>query len=85
MYIHYIYIAYIGYILYIKHIMFYQQIDIIFDNLFQKYGYTDELMEYKSTLIDVYESESYMIPKELMKKIQVRYFRVDKEGTISSK
>ena len=65
--------------------MFYQQIDIIFDNLFEKYGYTDELLEYKSKLIEVYESESYMIPQELMKKIQVRYFRIDKEGAISSK
>jgi hypothetical protein len=65
--------------------MFYQQIDIIFDNLFQKYGYTDELLEYKNKLIEVYESESYMIPNELMKKIQVRYFRMDKEGAISSK
>lgn len=65
--------------------MFYQQIDIIFDNLFQKYGYTDELLEYKNKLIEVYESESYMIPNELMKKVQVRYFRMDKEGAISSK
>lgn len=61
------------------------EIDNIFDNLFKKYGYTDELIEYKNTLIDSYESESYMISSEMMKKFRVRNFEIDKEGAISSK
>ena len=65
--------------------LIFREIDNIFDKLFQKYGYTDELIEYKNTLIDVYESESYMIPSEIMKKIQVRNFEIDKEDAISSK
>ena len=65
--------------------MFHQHIDIEFDKLFEKYGLTDELINAKSKILKVYDSESYMMSKYILDKIKVRHFQIDREGVVISK
>lgn len=59
---------------------FYEHIDIIFDNLYEKYGLTDELVNYKSQLLTAYEEKKpwYGI------KAKKQHFQIDENGYIRS-
>jgi len=59
---------------------FYEHIDIIFDNLYEKFGITDELVKYKSQLLSSYENEKGCPYKNKSQK----YFQIDKDGYIRS-
>lgn len=64
---------------------FYEQLDIVFDKLYDKYGSTDELMGYKNDLIDIYENENSYRCAELLKYIKPKQFYIDENGYVKTK
>lgn len=60
---------------------FYEHIDIIFDNLYEKYGLSEELIKFKNQLLTVYEENkpryNYIKPKK-------QHFQIDENGYIRS-
>lgn len=60
---------------------FYEHIDIIFDDLYEKYGFTMELMNYKSQLLTAYEGEKPWLYGTKPKK---QHFQIDENGYIRS-
>lgn len=68
--------------LYIKNcIMFQKSLDDIFDIILEKYGYNDELIQMKETLLHDYLSES--CNNNVYKKIRHIDILVNSEGNIS--
>ncbi len=63
---------------------FYEQLDIIFDDLYKKHGLLDELIEYKEALINAYEKE-YNYRNINVKKSTQKQFYIDENGYIKSK
>lgn len=37
---------------------FYQQLDIVFDKLYEKYGFEDNIIDYKQKLLKLYDLEN---------------------------
>ena len=63
---------------------FYEQLDIIFDDLYRKHGLLDELIEYKDALINAYENE-HSYRNIHLKKNTEKQFYIDENGYIKSK
>jgi hypothetical protein len=62
---------------------FYEQLDIIFDDLYSKHGLLDELIQYKDVLITAYEKEhSYHNVYNTQKE---KNWYIDENGCIKSK
>lgn len=61
---------------------FYQQLDIVFDDLYAKYGHTDELFQHKNDLLYVYENERGWRAAEILKMIKPKHWRIDADGKI---
>lgn len=60
---------------------FYEVLDNVFDALFKKEGkISDELIQYKSQLIDVYENEDKYKSKEILKCLTPINWYIDEEG-----
>lgn len=60
---------------------FYEVLDDVFDALFKKEGkVSDELIHYKSQLIDVYENEDKYKSKEILKYLTPINWYIDDEG-----
>jgi len=60
---------------------FYEVLDDVFDALFKKEGkVSDELIQYKSQLIDVYENEDKYKSKEILKYLTPINWYIDEEG-----
>ena len=64
---------------------FYQQIDALFDKLYEKFGFTDEIIEYKQILLRVYEKENHYRNAVKFKHIKPKEFYIDENGYIKSK
>lgn len=63
---------------------FYEQIDIVFDRLYEKYGLTDELIQHKQDLLEIYDKENEYRCKHIMDKLKVRHFYIDENGYVKS-
>lgn len=63
---------------------FYEQLDIVFDQLYEKYGLTDELMQFKSDLLYVYDNERGWRSAELLKLIKPKRWYIDERGRVVS-
>ena len=63
---------------------FYEQLDIIFDDLYKKHGLLDELIEYKDALINAYEKEHSYRNINTKNNIQKQIY-IDENGYIKSK
>jgi hypothetical protein len=61
---------------------FYEQLDIIFDNLYKNYGLLDKLIKYKEILINAYEKEHSYHNIYTKKHTQIY---IDENGYIKSK
>lgn len=60
---------------------FYEVLDNVFDALFKKEGeFTDELIGYKSQLIEVYENEDKNKSKEILKFLTPIHWYIDSDG-----
>lgn len=70
---------------YTKSTNFYEQIDMVFDKLIEKYGLTNEIISYKDDLLDIYENENKYRSAEILKAIKVRHWIIDENGYIKSK
>ena len=65
----------------IESMNFYQVLDNVFDQLFKKEGkITEELLNYKSQILDIYENEDKYKTKEIMKYLKPMHWFIDKEG-----
>ena len=64
---------------------FYEQLDIVFDKLYKKYGFNDELIGYKGDLLHIYENEHKYRSAEILKLIQPKHFYIDENGYVVSK
>jgi hypothetical protein len=62
---------------------FYEQLDVIFDDLYNEYGLIDELIQYKHVLISAYEKEhSYRNAYNTQKE---KNWYIDENGYVKSK
>lgn len=60
---------------------FYEVLDNVFDALFKKEGkISDDLLEYKSQLLDIYENEDKYKTKEIMKYLKPIHWYIDEKG-----
>ena len=64
---------------------FYEHIDIIFDNLYEKFGLTDELIKYKSQLLTSYKNTRPYQHTYIHKNNTEKHFYIDECGCIRSK
>jgi hypothetical protein len=63
---------------------FYEQLDIVFEYFYEKYGFTDEIMKHKVDLLHVYENEHSYRSAELLKALKPKHFYIDENGYIKS-
>ena len=59
---------------------FYEHIDIIFDNLYEKIGWTDELISCKEKLLQAYENDKG--DRHGFLQTKKKSFRIDDDGYI---
>lgn len=64
---------------------FYQQIDMVFDRLIETYGLNDDIITYKSDLLDIYENENKYKSAAILKAIKVKHWIIDENGYIKAK
>jgi len=55
---------------------FFTTIDDVFQNMFDKYGETDELISYKEKLLDSYMNEGKYKAKQILEQIKPRLWTV---------
>lgn len=63
---------------------FYEQMDMVFDRLYEKYGLTDELMGYKNDLLHIYQNENAYKSAHILKLIKPKQWYIDETGCIRS-
>lgn len=61
---------------------FYEQLDIVFDKLYEKHGLTQELMHFKSDLLYVYNNEQGWRSAEILKLIKPKRWYIDEKGYV---
>lgn len=60
---------------------FYEVLDDVFDALFKKEGeFSDELINYKSKLLDIYDNENTYRSKEIVKMLTPMHWYIDNQG-----
>lgn len=64
--------------------MFYETIDSVFDNLYEKYGLSEELVECKEKILYAYENGDKCYTDALAKKLQVKNFMIDENGCVKA-
>lgn len=69
---------------YCKSENFYEQMDMVFDRLYEKFGLTDELMGYKNDILHIYENENAYKSAHLLKLIKPKQWYIDETGCIRS-
>lgn len=62
---------------------FFTTIDDVFQNIFEKYGQTEELIAYKEQLLDSYINEDKYKAKNILQAITPRFWTVSNEGEIT--
>lgn len=62
--------------------MFYQVLDDVFDNLYEKYGFEQDIIDLKQILIEEYENMKNNGVN--MNKCESQYFQIDENGCIKS-
>lgn len=60
--------------------MFYTMVDKIFDEIMEKYGMTEELINMKEQLIDVYQNEDKIKAKHIHNQIKPINFIINKDS-----
>lgn len=60
--------------------MFYTTIDEVFDEIYEKYGLTDQLIAMKERLLYVYTNEEKIKAKQIYEQIRPRYFTINKDN-----
>lgn len=70
---------------YYKSKNFYEQIDMVFDSLYEKYGFIDDIIQYKQDLLEIYENENSYRSADILKMIKPKNFYIDENGCIKSK
>ena len=63
---------------------FYEQLDMVFDRLYEKLGLTDELIGYKNDLLHIYENENAYRCAHILKAIKPKHWYIDEAGYIKS-
>ena len=63
---------------------FYEQMDMVFDKLYEKFGLTDELMGYKNDLLHIYDNENAYKSAHILKLIKPKQWYIDETGCIRS-
>jgi hypothetical protein len=64
---------------------FYEQLDVVFDKMYEKYGFTDDLIHHKQLLIALYDKENSYRTSHIFKETKVQQFYIDENGYIKSK
>ena len=62
--------------------VFYKTIDDVFDSLYEKYGRSDELINFKEKLLYAYENEDKYHSTSLLKKLVPSHFKIDENGCV---
>lgn len=60
--------------------MFYATIDEVFDEIYDKYGLTDQLIAMKEKLLYVYANEEKIKGEKIYEQIRPRYFTFNKDN-----
>jgi hypothetical protein len=63
---------------------FYEQIDMVFDRLLEKYGFERDLIQYKQDLLDIYDNENSYRSADILKSLEIKHFYIDDNGCIKS-
>jgi hypothetical protein len=63
---------------------FYEVIDNVFDKLYEKYGFNDDIIQNKQDLLHVYENENSWRCAEIYKAIKPKHWYIDEKGCIKS-
>jgi len=63
---------------------FYEQLDTVFDILYERYGFIDDIINLKSDLLYVYENENSWKSQALLKLIKPKQWYIDENGCIKS-
>jgi len=62
---------------------FFTTIDDVFQELFQLYGETEELISYKEKILDSYTNEDKYKAKQIYQQIKPRLWTVNQNGELS--
>ena len=65
-------------------IEFYEQLDIVFDKLYEMYGFNDDIIQYKSNIITAYDKERGYRHEFVMKSVKQKHWYIDDQGYIRS-
>jgi hypothetical protein len=63
---------------------FYEVVDRAFDNLYEKYGFNDDIIKSKQDLLHVYDNEKKWRSAEIYKAIKPKHWIIDEKGCIRS-
>lgn len=63
---------------------YYEDIDKIFDNLYDSYGLNKDLSESKKNIIELFENIHIYYDSEIPKKLMKKNFKIDEYGIIKS-
>lgn len=63
---------------------FYEQLDMVFDKLVEKYGFEDSILHYKQSLLKIYENENSYKTEHISKSVKGKFYIIDKDGCIKS-
>ncbi len=64
---------------------FYEQLDIVFEKIYNKYGLTDNLINHKQLLIQFYEKENSYRTAHIFKDTCNKHYYIDENGYVKSK
>lgn len=64
---------------------FYEQLDIVFDKMYEKYGLTDDLIDHKQMLMQLYDKKNNYRTAHIFKDNKNFNFYIDEDGYVKSK
>ena len=67
-----------------KMIEFYDQLDVVFDKLYEMYGFNHDIMQYKSDIIKIYEKERGYRYHCVIQSTKDIHWHIDDQGYIRS-
>ena len=63
---------------------FYEELNNVFEKLFDKYGFEDDIIQYKQCIISAYQNENCIRNEYILNKIKPKTFLIDKNGNIKN-
>ena len=63
---------------------FYEQLDIVFDKMYEKYGLNNELIQLKSCILSAYDEEYGYIYEHVYRSIRSRSVYIDENGYVKT-